>query len=71
MTAIGLLNDHIFIRTASDEQRSLPLKWFLRLSDASREDREKFELSAFGIHWLDLDEDLSSEGLLTYTKQND
>ncbi|MGG7666048.1 DUF2442 domain-containing protein [Dyadobacter sp. BHUBP1] len=67
---IWFLNDRIFIRTVSGEQRSLPLKWFPRLSGASQADREKFELSAFGIHWPDLDEDLSFEGFFTYIKQN-
>ena len=60
--------DHIFIRTASGEERNMPLEWFPRLSNASPAEREKFELSAFGIHWPELDEDLSFEGFFTYSK---
>ena len=44
----------------------VPLAWFPRLLDASPEDRQNWKLSGagFGIHWPDIDEDLSTEGLL-------
>ena len=32
--------------------------------NATVAERERFELSAFGIHWEHLDEDISVEGLL-------
>jgi Protein of unknown function (DUF2442) len=43
-----------------------PLSWFPRLQSASKEDRAHWEASAagYGIHWPDIDEDLSVEGLL-------
>ncbi|MEI3478587.1 MAG: DUF2442 domain-containing protein [Bilophila sp.] len=34
------------------------------LLNATAAERERFELSAFGIHWEHLDEDISVEGLL-------
>lgn len=45
---------------------SIPLSWFPRLAQASREDRAVWEPSAagHGIHWPKIDEDLSIEGLL-------
>ncbi|WP_299396056.1 DUF2442 domain-containing protein [uncultured Desulfovibrio sp.] len=42
----------------------MPLAWFPRLLEASPAQREAFELSAFGIHWEELDEDISVQGLL-------
>ncbi|MHA7848418.1 DUF2442 domain-containing protein [Serratia sp. D1N4] len=42
----------------------VPLAWFPRLLQASAEQRANYELSARGIHWEDLDEDISVEGLL-------
>lgn len=42
----------------------VPLAWFPRLLNATVAERERFELSAFGIHWEHLDEDISVEGLL-------
>lgn len=45
---------------------SVPLLWFPRLLRATRASRARWELcgGGFGIHWPDLDEDLSVEGLL-------
>jgi hypothetical protein len=44
----------------------LPLGWYPRLLHGTPEEREHWELIAqgSGIHWPDLDEDLSLEGLL-------
>lgn len=44
----------------------VPLVYFPRLLKATPEQREKFELSGggTGIHWDELDEDISVEGLL-------
>ena len=44
----------------------VPLVWYPRLLEASPEQRGNWQLSGagYGIHWPDLDEDLSTEGLL-------
>jgi hypothetical protein len=45
---------------------SVPLAWHPRLLDGSAEERRHCELigPGEGIHWPDLDEDISIEGLL-------
>ncbi len=45
---------------------SVPLAWYPRLLHATPEQRENWELigAGFGIHWPDVDEDLSVAGLL-------
>ncbi len=45
---------------------TVPLAWFPRLLHATLEQRANWRLAGggFGIHWPDLDEDLSSSGLL-------
>lgn len=45
---------------------TVPLAWYPRLLNASRKQRERWEVAGggYGIHWPDLDEDLSTEGLL-------
>jgi hypothetical protein len=43
---------------------SIPLAWFPRLLHATPEQRQRFELSIDGIHWEELDEDISVDGLL-------
>ncbi|MDK9431532.1 DUF2442 domain-containing protein [Gallibacterium anatis] len=42
----------------------VPLAWFPRLMAASPEQLQDYELSPRGIHWDDLNEDISIEGLL-------
>ena len=60
--------ENIFIETEDGEKRSHPLRWFPRLQNASKKERNQFRLSPSGIHWEDLDEDLSVEGFFTYDK---
>ena len=45
---------------------SAPLAWYPRLLNAAPEKRARWELAGggYGIHWPDLDEDLSTESLL-------
>jgi len=45
---------------------SVPLAWFPRLLHASPEQRSQFELlgDGEGIHWPEIDEDISGAGLL-------
>jgi hypothetical protein len=40
-----------------------PLEWYPRLMTASSTQRKNFEIMAMGIHWPDLDEDLSIAGM--------
>jgi hypothetical protein len=49
-----------------DDGRTLgvPLAWFPRLLHGSPEAREKVELSSSGLHWEEIDEDISIAGLL-------
>jgi hypothetical protein len=42
----------------------VPLAWFPRLSAGTPSQRERFEISNGGLHWEELDEDVSIEGLL-------
>lgn len=45
---------------------SVPLNWYPRLLNATRKERAHWEIcgGGYGIHWPDIDEDLSTEGLL-------
>jgi hypothetical protein len=53
--------------TLEDGRRiSVPLRWYPRLAQATPQQRAHWELAGagYGIHWPDIDEDLSVEGLL-------
>ena len=45
---------------------SVPIEWFPKLRDASEKERNNWRLigGGIGIHWEDIDEDLSVAGLL-------
>ena len=54
--------------THLDDGRSIsvPLTWYPRLFNGNRQERENHELigEGEGIHWPDLDEDVSVEGII-------
>lgn len=41
-----------------------PLAWYPKLAAATPQQLAKVELSTFGLHWEELDEDLGIEGML-------
>ena len=45
---------------------TVPLTWYPRLLHATAQQRSHWKIAGggYGIHWPDLDEDLSTEGLL-------
>ena len=45
---------------------SVPLAWSWRLSEATKAQRENYEIigDGHGIHWPEIDEDISAEGML-------
>jgi hypothetical protein len=60
-------DDHSLIVDLMDGRTiSAPLVWYPRLANATPEQRAQWEKcgGGFGIHWPDVDEDLSTEGLL-------
>ncbi|MFY0665519.1 MAG: DUF2442 domain-containing protein [Natronospirillum sp.] len=59
----------IVVDLADGRTVSAPLLWFPRLSSASPQQLENWELlgDGEGIHWPDIDEDISVAGLLAGT----
>jgi Protein of unknown function (DUF2442) len=58
--------DSIQVRLSDGREVSAPLEWFPRLRDAKPEQRQHWRLigRGVGIHWEDLDEDISVASLL-------
>lgn len=48
---------------------SVPLAWSWRLSEATVDQRQRFEIIGHGqgVHWPDIDEDISARGMLSGT----
>lgn len=57
-------NGHIYIRMESGVEITFPIKENKRLSKGTDRQLNNIEISPYGLHWPDLDEDLSFKGLL-------
>lgn len=58
-------DDHTMWLELSDGRTlGVPLAWFPRLLHATQTQRESVEISRVGLHWDELDEDISIAGLL-------
>lgn len=58
--------ERMTVQLSDGRDISVPVEWFPALRDATEEQRNNWRLigKGVGIHWEDLDEDLSVEGLL-------
>lgn len=59
-------DDEIIVSLIDGRSLSVPIVWFPRLTRATPSQREEFELlgEGEGIHWPQVDEDISVAGLL-------
>lgn len=60
--------ERIYMETIDGTVKNHPLEWFPRLLNATPQQRNNYEFSPFGIHWEDIDEDISFDGFFTYDK---
>lgn len=56
--------DSMWLDLSDGRTLSVPLAWFPRLLRATPAQRQAVTISTRGLHWDDLDEDISVEGLL-------
>lgn len=63
---IHLNEDALVVRLSDGREISVPLEWYPRLRYATVEQRSRWRLigRGIGVHWEDLDEDLSVAGIL-------
>jgi hypothetical protein len=56
----------LLVRIEDGREVAVPLEWFPKLRDATPRELDNWSFigNGIGIHWKDLDEDLSIEGLL-------
>ena len=59
---IWLTDDAVWIRTASGKEACEKFSDYPRLRYATKEQRANYEADEYGLHWEDIDEDLSFEG---------
>ena len=63
---VRVTGDFLVVALRDGRTVSVPLKWYPRLAEGRPAERRNWELvgPGTGIHWPDLDEDISVEGLL-------
>ncbi len=58
------MKSELVVTLTDGRKIATPLEWYPRLKAASAKQRANFEIMPMGIHWPDLDEDLSIAGML-------
>jgi hypothetical protein len=64
--SVSFTDDALVVDLLDGRTISVPLVWYPRLLSATPTQRANWRVAGggFGIHWPDVDEDLSTEGLL-------
>ena len=64
--SVAFIPDAFVVHLEDGRSLSVPIEWFPRLRDATPEQRNAWRLigPGTGIHWPDIDEDISVAGLL-------
>ena len=64
--SVVVSDDSLTVRLDDGRSLSVPLAWYPRLLHGTEAERKNYELigDGEGIHWPELDEDISVEGLL-------
>jgi hypothetical protein len=64
LRSVAFTETDLVVTLADGRKISTPLDWYPTLKNASSSVRERYEIMPMGIHWPDLDEDLSVAGML-------
>jgi hypothetical protein len=67
---VAFSDDALSVSLRDGRVISVPLVWYPRLLNATPAERKNWKIAGggYGIHWPDVDEDLSTEGLLRGAK---
>ncbi len=66
VASVDFTDEFLVVGLMDGRQISVPLKWYPRLAGGSPLERSNWEIcgGGHGLHWPDLDEDLSTAGML-------
>lgn len=68
ITKLWFADGRIFIETDKGDTLSQSLKWYPRMESATPAQRNAYRLSPMGVHWAEIDEDISFESF-TYPNE--
>ena len=63
-SSVAITATELVVTLADGRRIATPLDWYPRLKSATTAQRANFEVMPMGIHWPDIDEDLSIAGML-------
>lgn len=63
-TSVRFDDDSMWVALSDGRTLGIPLAWFPRLLRATLAQRNQVEISRVGLHWEEIDEDISIAGLL-------
>jgi hypothetical protein len=63
-TKVVATEDTLTVEFQDGRTISVPTQWYPRLFHGTPRERKNLKIGAFGIHWPDLDEDISYRGLI-------
>jgi hypothetical protein len=69
IVSVEITDSTLTVNLADGRTISVPIAWSWRLSEATERQRQNFEIigSGQGVHWPDIDEDISAAGMLSGT----
>ncbi len=62
--AVEFTANELVVALVDGRRIATPLAWYPRLQRASAVERANYEIMPMGVHWPDIDEDLSVAGML-------
>lgn len=73
ITNVSVTDDTLTVDLEDGRTIAVPIAWYPRLAHGTPEERARFQISGagYGIHWPELDEDISVEGLVLGKKSGE
>lgn len=63
-SSVAFTTTELVVTLGDGRRIATPLDWYPRLKAATAAQRANFEIMPMGVHWPDIDEDLSVAGML-------
>lgn len=73
VSGVIVTDDTLTVDLEDGRTISVPISWYPRLAHGTLGERANYEISGagYGIHWIELDEDIGIEGLLLGKKSTE
>ena len=66
--AVWFTDELLFVRLHDGRSIGIPMWWYPSLMKATAREKQNYELSPMGVHWPDIDEDISVASMIAGAK---